>query len=468
MMIALTLLLGAGGVAAYLLIRGRLYLEFDRNLAQRTVLMAAMIESDDGAIRVEWLEQGALPPGHQLGSDYFMVWVEGSPAPLARSIGLSTDALPLLAGTLAEPEVREISLPDGRRARCAGVRFDVHQGLRSDEDMPGESRSLPGSTDGNSDPGMIHLTVAEPDTVRPTLAALRWPFLLLWTGCAVMGGISTLLIVRGGLKPLAELRDQIGQLQKIADGGRIELARQPIELEPVTRELNRLLERVDEALNRERMLTSSMAHELRTPIAGLLATLEVTLNRVRSGAEYQESARECFEIAKRMNWLVANLLSLARLEAGNVKLKLQPIAMDNALAEWWKPFESRAEERGLRIAWKIEPGMCLQTDPEFLRVVVTNLFDNAVSYARKGGTITIETGRNGMIVVANEALAVNAETVRRAFELYWRDIGSPQVPGHAGVGLNLCRRIVELLGGRIGAEFSEFGQMFVVSVNMAG
>jgi signal transduction histidine kinase len=469
MMAALTLLLGTGGAAAYLLIRGRLYLEFDRTLAQRTVLMAAMIESEDGAIRIEWLEQGDLPAGHRLDSDYFIVWVEGSPAPLARSMGLSTDALPLLAGTLAEPEVRRISLPDGRRGRCAGVRFDIQQGLRSDEDMSGEARPERPITGDNRDSQIVQLTVAEPDTVRPTLTALRWPFLFLWAGCAVVGGFSTLMIVRGGLRPLTELRIQIGRLRGIVDGGRIELPRQPTELEPVTRELNRLLERVDEALERERMLTSSMAHELRTPIAGLLATLEVTLNRVRSGAEYQESARECFEIAKRMNWLVANLLSLARLEAGNVKLHPQPIALDTALAEWWKPFESQAQERRLRVAWKVEPGMCLRTDPEFLRVVVTNLFDNAVSYAREGGPICIEAGRDGVINVANEAVAVNAETVRRAFDLYWRSIESPeQKTGHAGVGLNLCRRIVELLGGRIGVEFREVGQMFVVSVAMAG
>jgi two-component system heavy metal sensor histidine kinase CusS len=467
MVAAITLLLGVGSSAAYFVIKRRLYMEFDRSLVQRTVLMAAMIESDDGAIRIEWLEQSDRPPGHRPGSDYFAVWVEGNGEPLAASEDLSAQGLPRLSGTFARPEVREIILPGGRPGRCAGVRFDVGQGLRNEEDSLAEQLAAGDRTEA-AEPRMVQLVVAELDTVSPTLAAMRWPLLGLWAGCAVLGGLLTWLIVRGGLRPLDELRIQIGRLQGIAGGARIELPRQPAELEPVTRELNRLLERVDDALNRERTLTSNMAHELRTPIAGLLSTIEVTLNRVRSGAEYQESAKECFEIAKRMNWLVANLLSLARLEAGNVKLQRQPIKVDTALTEWWKPFESRAEERGLRVEWKIEEGARLRTDPEFLRVVVTNLYDNAVSYAPVGGFISIEAGEDQSIAVSNQVGALDSETSQPAFDLFWRDAACREKePGHAGLGLSLCRRIAALLGGRISAEVKEPQRLFVVLLEMA-
>jgi two-component system heavy metal sensor histidine kinase CusS len=239
-------------------------------------------------------------------------------------------------------------------------------------------------------------------------------------------------------------------------------------LEPVTRELNHLLERVEKALLRERTLTSNVAHELRTPIAGLLSTLEVTLNRLRPAAEYKESAEECFEIAKRMNWLVNNLLSIARIEAGNVQLQNEVVSVETVLTEWWKPFETRAGERGLRVDWRIDPGAIMETDPEFLRVVVTNLFDNAVSYTEEGGTIRIEADSTGTVSVSNHAGALNAEVIQHAFEPFWRNTEARDgAVAHAGLGLNLCRQIIELLGGRISARIQEPERLFVVRLEMA-
>jgi signal transduction histidine kinase len=276
------------------------------------------------------------------------------------------------------------------------------------------------------------------------------------------------MVVRRGVRPLDQLKAEIGNLEEGSSGQRIELRQPPPELEPVIQELNRLLERVEKALARERALTSNVAHELRTPIAGLLSTLEVTLNRLRSPEEYRESAGECFEIAKRMHWLVNNLLSMTRIEAGNVELQNQDLRIEKALTDWWRPFQTRAAERGLRVDWKIDPGTRIKTDPEFFRVVVTNLFDNAVSYAPEGGTIRVEAHSDGAISVANPASRLNADMIEHAFDPFWRntDERDGQVT-HAGLGLDLCRKIIELLGGRISAQIKEPGSLFVVRVEMA-
>lgn len=87
-------------------------------------------------------------------------------------------------------------------------------------------------------------------------------------------------------------------------------------------------------------------------------------------------------------------------------MRLRPVPVDLApvFSEWWQPFTARADERGLRVAWAIEPASTLRTDSEFLRVVMDSLFDNAVSYTPDGGTIRIEAGASGEISVANHAL----------------------------------------------------------------
>lgn len=464
----ITLLLGVGGTAVYFHIKQRLYAAFDQSLVQRTVLLASMIERDAGVIKIEWLETGTTPPGHEPGMDFFSVWTKDKSQALAESPELEKGSLPRFGGSFAYPEVRAITLLDGRAARCAGVEFDVRQGLRHDVGAAQESLPTAAGHAASPDAAMVQLVIAKLDTVAPALTAIRWPLLGLWAGCTVLGALMIWLIVRQSLRPLDQLKAQLGSLEEGASGQRIVLPQQPSELEPVTQELNRLLERVEKALVRERTLTSNVAHELRTPIAGLLATLEVTLNRLRSPDEYRESAGECFEIAKRMNWLVNNLLSIARIEAGNVQLQNQEVRIESVLTEWWKPFESRAGERGLRVDWKIDSRATVETDPEFLRVVVTNLFDNAVSYAKEGGIIRIEASSDRAISVANHAVTLNAEVIQHAFDPFWRNTESrDDRVTHAGLGLNLCKKIVELLGGRISARIQEPESLFVVRLEMA-
>jgi signal transduction histidine kinase len=173
-------------------------------------------------------------------------------------------------------------------------------------------------------------------------------------------------------------------------------------------------------------------------------------------------------MAKRLHWLVNNLLSITRIEAGNVRLQRRPLALREALLEWWRPFASRAEECGLRVEWAIEPGATLTTDPEFLRVVVTNLFDNAVSYTPAAGTIRIEAGAQGNICVANKAVDLSAAVLERVFDPFWRNSAAREGEGaHAGLGLSLCKKITELLGGRISARVKESESVFVVHLEMA-
>jgi two-component system heavy metal sensor histidine kinase CusS len=428
-----------------------------------------MIEQDAGAIKIEWLENGTNPAGHQPGIDYFSLWTNESSEALAASPDLEKGSLPRFGGSFAHPELRDAELPGRRLVRCAGIEFDVRRGLRNEDDADEKSSN---ATAGEAAPSpgtaIVQLVIAKVDTVAPTLAALRRPLIGLWVGCTVFGGVLIWMVVRRSLRPLDQLTAQIGNLEEGACGQRIALAQPPAELAPVTQELNRLLERVEKVLVRERTLTSNVAHELRTPLAGLLSTLEVTLNRLRSPEEYRESAEECFEIAKRMNWLVNNLLSITRIEAGNVQLQNHDVMIKNVLTEWWKPFEARAAERGLRVDWKIDPGARIETDPEFFRVVVTNLFDNAVSYAPEGGTVRIEANSGGAISVANQAIGLNAEVIKRAFDPFWRNTESRDGEiAHAGLGLNLCKKIIELLGGRITAQIKESESLFVVRLEMA-
>ena len=459
----ITLLLGGGGTVAYLRIKERLYAEFNRSLVQRGLSFTDFVEVDKGKIDVKRLDKVPFPPGHVNGADYLHMCVKDGETLVAVGDWM-TVPLPRFGGSMEAPEVREVALPHGKQGRAVGIEFHARVDLTKLEKA---ERMARGETLEPKGP-LIQVVFAKVDTVAPTLAGIKRLLLGLWAGCALLGGICIWFVVRRSLLPLDQLRTQIGALRDTVSGQRIALHRPPTELQPVTSELNRLLERVEAALVRERNLTSNVAHELRTPIAGILSTLEVALSRARPAEEYRESTAECLEMAKRMHWLVNNLLSITRLERGNVQLQRHSVVIEDTLPEWWKPFTASAEGRGIRVAWKLEPGAKLQTDPEFLRVVVANLFDNAVCYTPNGGTIRIEADAAGNISVANQSVDLRRDSVEHVFDPFWRNTESREDVGtHAGLGLSLCKKIVELLGGRISARVKESDGLFVVRVELA-
>lgn len=467
------LLLAAGCVLVWFHIREKLYSEFDRNLAERAVNLAAMIEVEEDQVAMEWLESGspAAGQGHLAGIDYFTVRLKENGAVLAGSPDLGDHSLPILRGTFARPELENVSLPGGRAGRCAGIEFEAPRaGPDDDDDFDPGARPRGANPPAEPPrPVIVQIAVARIDPVPAILSAIRRPLLGLWLALTVAGGFVVWMEIRRGLRPLDELTRQIETHEAGGSRERIDLPDAPVELAPVTAELNRLLDRVEQTLLRERTLTSNVAHELRTPIAGLLSTLELTLSRLRSPDEYRESTEECFEITKRMHWLVNNLLSMSRIESGAVQLQQAPVRVEAALREWWQPFAPSAQERSIKVVWELERNAEVETDPEFLRVVLTNLFDNAISYTPAGGTLRIRTDAGGNISVANQPVTLPPEVVNHVFDPFWRNSEEePDRSGtHAGLGLNLCRKIMEMLGGRITARLDESGCRFIVCVELA-
>ena len=456
----LALLFGGVGLFAYYRIKESFYEEFDKALSQRASSLTTMMEEEKKGIEIEWEDEGIEPPGHIEGRDYFSLWDATTGELIRCSAALQKhNVLPRFGGPLSMPEVRTVKLPDGKTGRAAGIEFPIRLDLKKAE------RALitdPADLFGKP----LQVVAAKVDTVEPVVRQIRWTLLVFWAVCTLAAGLLTWLVVQTGLRPLHSLKNQIGRLEDTG-GNRITLASQPKELEPVTRELNRLLERVEEALKRERQLTSNVAHELRTPVAGLLSTLEVALSRQRSREEYVEAFQDCFDVAKRMHWLVGNLLSLSRIESGNVNLQPSVIDLRSALAEWWTPFADVASNNSVRVKWEIEKGSRVQTDAGYLRIVCSNLFDNAVSYASRDSTIVVSATRAGEIGVLNPAPGLESEHMKSVFDPFWRNCSVRDSGVHAGLGLSLSKKIMQLLGGSIKASVANNGKDFKVHLRFS-
>jgi signal transduction histidine kinase len=170
-------------------------------------------------------------------------------------------------------------------------------------------------------------------------------------------------------------------------------------------------------------------------------------------------------MTERMQTMVGNLLLLARADAGQLPVERQRVNLASLMKESWLIFEHRADVRQLQVHWDVSDPCDAITDPDKLRIVIQNLFDNAVSYAGEGGNIrVVATARNEelLVEIANTGCHVGDEDVPHLFERFWRgDQERSETQVHCGLGLSLSQRLMALLGGCITIE-AQHGSEFIV------
>lgn len=454
--------LGAGlvllisGVVLYVLVRTTLLAEFDTALTAKARTLATLVEDEDGRIDLE-LDAQAMPEFSRASHpEYYEVWTAEGTA-VARSPSLHDRNLERLHGTLETPTCRPCALPDGRPGRLVGITFTPRS---SEED---ESGRRPPPV-----PSSATLVVAR-DTadIDVTLAHLRILLFAVGASAIVAAGVILTFVVRRGLRPARQLAARIGQLGEADLSQPVVLPGAPSELVPIVQRLNDLLRRLDAALGREKSFSADVAHELRTPLAGLRTTLEVTLSRTRDPADYQAALTDALVITAQLDSMVSSLLSLARIEAGQVEIVRRRVDLADLLRECWKPLASRAAERRLHVTWRIESRCIVESDAEKVRQVLHNVLDNAITYTPLDGRVEIAAApaSDGLRVrVTNSGSQLTADQARHVFERFWRGDTSRHATGlHCGLGLSLSQKIMTLLGGSITAE-SEPGGDFRISI----
>jgi two-component system sensor histidine kinase QseC len=269
----------------------------------------------------------------------------------------------------------------------------------------------------------------------------------------VVSILVTTPIVRMSLHPLARISARIKLMDIDALGERLDTASAPDEVRVVIDCLNGLLDRLHDAFQRERAFSANVAHELRTPLAGLRSTIDVALAKPVESADYRRSLQRCLTICKQAESLTENLLMLARLDANQCQLQPDTVLLDDLLRKAWASVASRADSRGLEVVWSLGEQLELTTDAALLSLILRNLFDNAVSYADQGSRIEADASiAQGVatINVRNAAARLPQDLAQRVFDRFWRADASRSGNGeHAGLGLALCREAARVLDGQL-------------------
>ncbi|MEJ0038197.1 MAG: ATP-binding protein [Gammaproteobacteria bacterium] len=225
--------------------------------------------------------------------------------------------------------------------------------------------------------------------------------------------------------------------------------------------LNAMLERLERGFESQRRFTADASHELRSPLSRLRTEMEVALRRPRDRTEYVETLQSCLEEVDRLTQLVEELLTLARLDAGQAREPVERVALDRIIQDVARRFEPQARERHIRIRTRIDSPVIAEIGRGPASLVLANLIDNAVKFSPVGGAVTVSLSDEPgevLVSVTDEGPGIGAEDLPHVFERFYR--GQAARAGHApgvGLGLALTQEIVRAHGGRIEA-FSGPGQ----------
>ncbi len=217
---------------------------------------------------------------------------------------------------------------------------------------------------------------------------------------------------------------------------------------------------------------SNVSHELRTPLTAILAFVET----LEGGAiEDQEAARRFLPIirknASRMHDLIDDILELSAIEAGNVPVTAQKVALNPIVNDVVSSLTSKAEAGEVTVSNYVAEDARVFADARRLEQMLTNLIDNAIKFNRKGGTVSVkyETSRDGRrerIMVEDTGEGIPAQHLERLFERFYRvDRARSREKGGTGLGLAIVKHLALLHGGEINVK-SEVGKGSAFTVEL--
>ena len=268
------------------------------------------------------------------------------------------------------------------------------------------------------------------------------------------------LLAGRALRPIRSMTATAGDIARSRSfSKRVPLAPVEDELRRLGLTFNEMLQSLEIAYQSQQRFVSDASHELRAPLTAIQANLELLEQHPDMPVlDRREAVNEASREATRLGRLVAELLALARADAG-VDLRARPVDLDRVALEAVQEARHLADGPRIEIE-KLEPAR-LSGDPDRLKELLLILLDNAVKYTPKQGLITLRLERNGArarVAVHDTGIGIRAEDLPHVFERFYRaDPARSSDPGGSGLGLAIARWIAERHGGSI-AIVSEPGK----------
>lgn len=310
----------------------------------------------------------------------------------------------------------------------------------------GEKIVMEETNKGNKD----YFIVLEDSKVKSTKEIKNFSLIVIGSTIA-LGSLVYYFLVSRSLKPLKELKEKVQEIDidKVDSEEKIYMEGQSQEIEELSLAFQKSLDKIYGSYAREKALSSSIAHELNTPVAVMKSSLEIYLikNKVED-RELKELLDNFDENIDRISKIIESLLFLNRRENAisrkfDIKDLVEEIVFD---------LEDLAEEKNVNLISKMGSRE-IYTSDILLERVLYNLGKNAIAYNKEGGFVVFdfaEDEENYFIYVRDTGLGIDEEEKEKVFDLFYRvDESRNKKTGGYGIGLNLVKNIVEKLGGQV-------------------
>ena len=258
------------------------------------------------------------------------------------------------------------------------------------------------------------------------------------------------LIAGRSIRPVTSITETAEKISRDNLNIRIGLPEHKDELYVLSRTINNLLDRIENAVAREKQFTSDASHELRTPLAVIKGTLEVLVRKPRSSEEYLEKIAFCISEVNRINTLVDQLLLLARFESQKQAIKSENLSINALLLDILARQAHAAQSRRLRFVHSLEKDeFYVASDAYLLSMILENLISNAIKYSRDNGTVEIAIlaeRENTQIAISDNGMGIASEDISKIFGSFYRSRPNenPDIKGN-GLGLSIVSRLCTLL-----------------------
>lgn len=308
---------------------------------------------------------------------------------------------------------------------------------------------FPVAKDGKTD---ILIMVGHPtDVIDHALTRLVYQLALAILLIILLSLLLSSWITRAVMAPITSLTEK---LELVSDANLTVEIQEPTsndELARLSRAFANMMGRIRASFERERQLIGELAHELKTPLAVTKSKLELVTAKPRKKEEYEEAVSEVGKFVDKIGETLAGMLDLAWASAEQPLQVEDKVSLDLLLHEALEVAEALGAEKKLKIKTEIEENVIVAGKKDKLFRVLLNVFDNAIKYSPRGGTIRVSLKRDddkAKLEVSNTGPGIAAEDLSHVFEPYYRGRGARKKKG-TGLGLAIIKRIVEAHGGEV-------------------
>ena len=226
---------------------------------------------------------------------------------------------------------------------------------------------------------------------------------------------------------------------------------------------------VETAWNQQRQFVADASHELKTPLAVIMANAELMQNEETTEEDSRKFSANILSMTYQMRSLVENMLEMARVDNGTVKMNFTQLDLSELVGDAALSFQLLYEEKGMALHCDVAEGITVWGSEQHLYQVMDVLLDNALKYSIPGGSVSVNlttAGRNCLLSVASPGEELTREDLKNIFKRFYRADKARAMNGSYGLGLSIAESVVEAHKGKIWAQSEKGLNTFHVQIPM--